>query len=134
VQAVTIAWMSVEAGVSLLAAWWARSPALIAFGGDSAIELASAVVVIWRFRSNAVSEHFERRAARIAGGLLFALAAFVIATSVMALGGKHPIICAPVADVTEGALAAAWNWNCCSGYSGTMAGKLVSTLNSKITS
>jgi hypothetical protein len=87
VQAITIAFMSVEAGVSLLAAWWARSPALIAFGGDSAIELASAVVVLWRFRSNAVSEHFERRAARIAGGLVFALAACVIATSVMALRG-----------------------------------------------
>jgi divalent metal cation (Fe/Co/Zn/Cd) transporter len=79
--------MSAEAAVSLFAAWRARSSALIAFGGDSAIELASAVVVLWRFRSNAVSEHFERRAARIAGGLLFALAACVIATSVMALLG-----------------------------------------------
>jgi divalent metal cation (Fe/Co/Zn/Cd) transporter len=86
-QAVTVAWMSAEAAVSLFAAWRAQSPALIAFGGDSAIELASAVVVLWRFRSNAVSEHLERRAARIAGGLLFALAACVIATSVMALRG-----------------------------------------------
>src|SRR5215469_7281821 len=85
VQAILVAWMSAEAGVSFLAAWWAGSPALIAFGGDSAIELASAVVVLWRFRSNAVSEHLERRAARIAGGLLFALAACVTATSVMAL-------------------------------------------------
>lgn len=87
VQAITVAWMSAEAGVSLFAAWWARSPALIAFGGDSTIELASAVVVLWRFRSNAAPEHLERRAARIAGGLLFALAACVIATSVMALLG-----------------------------------------------
>jgi divalent metal cation (Fe/Co/Zn/Cd) transporter len=87
VQAVTVAWMSAEAAVSLFAAGRARSPALIAFGGDSAIELASAVVVLWRFRSNAVSEHLERRAARIAGGLLFALAACVIATSVTALRG-----------------------------------------------
>jgi divalent metal cation (Fe/Co/Zn/Cd) transporter len=79
--------MTAEAGVSLFAAWWARSPALVAFGGDSAIELASAVVVLWRFRSSEASEHLERRAARIAGGLLFALAAGVIATSVMALLG-----------------------------------------------
>jgi divalent metal cation (Fe/Co/Zn/Cd) transporter len=79
--------MTAEAGVSLFAAWRARSPALVAFGGDSAIEVASAIVVLWRFRSNAVSEHLERRAARIAGGLLFALAACVIATSVMALLG-----------------------------------------------
>src|SRR6476660_1151331 len=37
VQAITIGWMSVEAAVSLAAAWIARSPALLAFGGDSAI-------------------------------------------------------------------------------------------------
>jgi len=49
VQTVTIAWMSVEAAVSLFAAWRARSPALLAFGGDSAIELFSAIVVLWRF-------------------------------------------------------------------------------------
>ena len=73
--------------MSLFAAWWARSPALVAFGGDSAIELASAVVVLWRFRSNTASEHLERRAARIAGGLLFTLSACVIATSVVALLG-----------------------------------------------
>jgi len=87
VQAITVVWMSAEAAVSLFAAWRARSPALLAFGGDSAIELASAVVVLWRFHSNAASEHLERRAARIAGGLLFALAACVIATSVRALLG-----------------------------------------------
>ena len=87
VQAITVAWMTAEAAVSLFAAWWARSPALVAFGGDSAIELVSAVVVLWRFRSSAASEQLERRAARIAGGLLFALAACVIATSVVALLG-----------------------------------------------
>jgi divalent metal cation (Fe/Co/Zn/Cd) transporter len=81
--------MSAEAGVSLFAAWRATSPALVAFGGDSAIELASAVVVLWRFRSNAAPEHLERRAARIAGGLLFALAACVIASSVSALLGHN---------------------------------------------
>jgi len=56
VQAATIAWMSVEAAVSLFAAWRARSPALLAFGGDSAIELFSAVVVLWRFRTSAPHE------------------------------------------------------------------------------
>jgi divalent metal cation (Fe/Co/Zn/Cd) transporter len=88
VQRITIAWMSVEALVSLFAAWRARSPVLLAFGGDSAIELFSAVVVLWRFRASAaVREDAERRAAQIAGGLLFALAACVVATSVMALLG-----------------------------------------------
>ena len=70
--------MSIEAAVSLVAAWQARSPALLPFGGDSTIELAS-VVVLWRFRTNAAQEHAEGRAARIAGGVLFALAMSVIA-------------------------------------------------------
>jgi len=73
--------------VSLVAAWRARSPALVAFGGDSAIELLSAVVVLWRFRANSAHEYTERRAARIAGVLLFMLAAFVVAAAAMALLG-----------------------------------------------
>src|ERR1700690_3567800 len=87
VQAATIAWMSVEAVVSLFAAWRARSPALLAFGGDSAIELFSAVVVLWRFRASDAHEDAEKRAARVAGALLFALAAFVAVTSVTSLLG-----------------------------------------------
>jgi divalent metal cation (Fe/Co/Zn/Cd) transporter len=87
VQTVTIAWMSVEALVSLFAAWRARSPALLAFGGDSAIELFSAIVVLWRFRAGAEHEHAERQAARVAGALLFALAAFVAITSLASLLG-----------------------------------------------
>src|SRR5450755_3855478 len=91
VQTVTIAWMSVEAVVSLFAASRASSPALLAFGGDSTIELFSAVVVLWRFRASNAREDAERRAARIAGALLFALAAFVAVTSVTSvLGYSEP--------------------------------------------
>jgi len=79
--------MSVEVLVSLFAAWRARSPALLAFGGDSAIELFSAVVVLWRFRASDAHEDAERRAARVAGALLFALAAFASITSVASLLG-----------------------------------------------
>lgn len=74
-QGITIAWMSVEAVVSLFAAWQAHSPALLAFGGDSAVELLSATIVLWRFRAKAAFEQIERRTARIAGLLLFLLAA-----------------------------------------------------------
>jgi divalent metal cation (Fe/Co/Zn/Cd) transporter len=87
VQAVTIAWMSVEAVVSLFAAWRARSPALLAFGGDSAIELLSAIVVLWRFRASSAHEYIERRAARVAGVLLYGLAAYVVAVAALALLG-----------------------------------------------
>jgi divalent metal cation (Fe/Co/Zn/Cd) transporter len=87
VQIVTIAWMSVEAAVSLFAAWRASSPSLLAFGGDSAIELFSAVVVLRRFRATAAHEDAERRAARVAGAFLFVLAAYVAITSLASLVG-----------------------------------------------
>ena len=86
VQALTIAWMTVEAVVSLFASWKARSPALLAFGGDSAIELFSAVVVLWRFRA-AAHQDAERRSARVAGVLLFALAVYVAVNSALSLRG-----------------------------------------------
>jgi divalent metal cation (Fe/Co/Zn/Cd) transporter len=88
-QRFTIAWMMVEAAVSLFAAWRARSPALLGFGGDSAIELLSAAVVFWRFRSNSDPELAERYAARIAGALLMVLALFVAITSALSLLGHR---------------------------------------------
>ena len=87
IQAITIGWMSIEAVVSLWAAWRARSPALLAFGGDSAIELLSAAVVLWRFRHHLSDERAEERAGRIAGILLLALALYVIVASAAALLG-----------------------------------------------
>ena len=89
IQKLTLVWMSVEAMVSLWAAWIARSPALLAFGGDSAVELLSAAVVFWRFYSPSHREHEEERAAKIAGALLFILAAFVGAASILALLGHQ---------------------------------------------
>ena len=78
-QVITLIWMTVEALVSLETAWTSHSPALLVFGGDSLIELLSAAVAFWRFRFALA----EARAARIAGGFLFALAGFVLLTSVL---------------------------------------------------
>jgi divalent metal cation (Fe/Co/Zn/Cd) transporter len=78
-QVLTMAWMTLEAVVSLGAAWNSHSPSLFAFGGDSLVELLSAAVVFWRFRFDLR----EARAARIAGALLFILAGLVALTSVM---------------------------------------------------
>ena len=86
-QVLTIAWMTAEAVVALGAAWTARSPALLGFGGDSAIELFSAIIVLWRFRSKSDSADAEKLAARVAGGLLFIVAAFVIVSSALSLLG-----------------------------------------------
>jgi divalent metal cation (Fe/Co/Zn/Cd) transporter len=87
VQTITITWMIVEAAASLFAARRADSPALFAFGGDSAVELLSAAMVLWSFRTQAIQRRTERNLARVVGGLLFALAAFVVATSVGSLAG-----------------------------------------------
>ncbi len=87
VQVFTITWMIVEVVASLFSAWRAHSPALFAFGGDSVIELASAVVVLWRFRSGAACETKEDRAARMAGALLLVLAACVAMVSAVSLLG-----------------------------------------------
>ena len=89
-QKLTIAWMIAEAILSLWAALRARSPALLAFGGDSAIELFSAAVVLWRFQERNGKESggmAERRAARIAGILLIALSLYVVATAFATLLG-----------------------------------------------
>jgi hypothetical protein len=61
IQTLTLIWMSVEARVSLGAAWAARSPALLGFSGDSAVELLSAAVVLWRFYSPSLGDHAEQR-------------------------------------------------------------------------
>ena len=87
VQTIAIAWMIVEVGVSLLAAWRAHSAALLAFGGDSVIELLSAVIVFWSFRAEAAEAHTDKRVARVLAGLLFALAACVVVTSFATLAG-----------------------------------------------
>ena len=95
-QVLTLVWMTVEAAVSLGAAWLARSPALLGFGGDSAVELLSAAVVLRRFYFPSNDAHAEERAARIAGGLLFSLAAFVALASILSLLGHAEARPSPV--------------------------------------
>lgn len=81
-QLITIAWMCVEASVAIFAAMRAHSVALLGFGADSGIELLSAFVVLLRFRG--VSHLNEKKAARITGLLLFALALFILGCSILA--------------------------------------------------
>ncbi len=78
--------MAVEAAVAVASGIAAHSITLIAFGLDSVIELASASVLIWRLShelrfGREISERAETIARRIAGGLLFALAAYVVAAA-----------------------------------------------------
>ena len=86
----TIGWMSVEAVVAISSGIAAGSLVLTAFGLDSVIELASAGLLMWRLsielrHGRAFSEDAERAASRIAGGLLFALAAYVTVAALWSL-------------------------------------------------
>jgi divalent metal cation (Fe/Co/Zn/Cd) transporter len=83
---VTVGWMVIEAGVAISAGLVVRSITLLAFGMDSLIELASALVLIWRLtvelrQGQAFAEKAERKASRIGGALLFVLAAYVVAAA-----------------------------------------------------
>jgi divalent metal cation (Fe/Co/Zn/Cd) transporter len=83
---ITIGWMTIEAAVAIAAGLAAHSLTLLAFGIDSVIELVSAGVLIWRLsvelkHGQAFSEDAERIASRIGGMLLFALAAYVVASA-----------------------------------------------------
>ena len=63
---ISLAYMSVEGAVGILAATLAGSVALLGFGLDSVIEVASAAVVAWQFSAtdHDVRERRERRALR----------------------------------------------------------------------
>jgi divalent metal cation (Fe/Co/Zn/Cd) transporter len=83
---ITLAWMTLEAAVAIGSGVVAGSLTLTAFGIDSLIELASACVLIWRLKvelrhGQVFAESAERTASRIGGALLFALAAYVVATA-----------------------------------------------------
>src|SRR5690349_20801803 len=91
-EALTIGWNVVEAGVALTAAIAAGSVALLGFGVDSVVESASGGVLVWRLLAErrGVSperlEALDRRAHRLVGASLALLAAFVALDAVRALG------------------------------------------------
>ena len=87
----TLAWMTVEAAVAIASGIAANSLTLVAFGFDSVIELASAGILLWRLtvelrNGQIFAESAERKALRVGGGLLFVLAAYVVASAGWKLG------------------------------------------------
>lgn len=104
-QAVTLLWMTVELGVSMYAAVSAHSTVLFAFGADSLVEVLSAVAVVLQWTPRFLIP--ERRAARIASVLLFALAVVVAALAVASLVlGVHAEVSRAGIGITAAALVA----------------------------
>ncbi|XVQ07582.1 cation transporter [Spirillospora sp. CA-255316] len=87
----TITYNAIEAITAITAGTVASSGALVAFGLDSVIEIASAVAVAWQFsaRDPTVVEHRERRALRIIAVSFFALALYVAVNSLRTLLGSE---------------------------------------------
>ena len=82
-EAVTVAWMAVEAALAIGAGIAARSVLLTAFGVDSVIELLSGIA-LYRLLA-AGSARLERQTVRISAVLLVALCGYVVLSSIAGL-------------------------------------------------
>lgn len=87
IVAATIGYNLIEAVVAIAAGSAASSGALIGFGLDSTIEVLSAAAVAWQF-TRRDPERWEKGTLRVIAVAFFALAAYVTATSVLALVGQ----------------------------------------------
>jgi len=88
----TIAYNSAEGLVSIVAGLIAGSVSLVGFGLDSAIEVASSAVLLWRLRhdfDHSRRERVERITLRIVGGCFVALALYIAYESGSTLMGHE---------------------------------------------
>jgi cation diffusion facilitator family transporter len=101
----TVGWNVIEAGVAIAAGIVAGSVALIGFGFDSAIEVTSAVGLLWRLRKAGphaeVSEESraEKRALYVVAATFFLLAAFITYDAIFALIQQEEPLTSPVGIV-----------------------------------
>ena len=102
----SIGWMTVEAGVAIVAALAAGSVALLGFGLDSLIELASASTILWLYTgSRDGSAAAERRAQQVVALCFAALALYLAFDAIVTLAGNsHPDVSWPGAVVSAGAI------------------------------
>jgi len=85
----TITYNLIEAAVAISAGTVASSGALVAFGLDSVIEVASAAAVAWQFSAgdHAGIERREKTALKVTAVSFFVLAVYVAADAVRTLAG-----------------------------------------------
>jgi hypothetical protein len=102
----SIGWMTLEAGVAIVAALIAGSVALLGFGLDSLIELASAGTILWLYTgSRSGSDAAERRAQQLIAICFAALAVYVSFDAIDTLArGAHPNTSWPGVAVAAGAI------------------------------
>lgn len=95
IVAVTISYNVIEAVVAIWAGAAASSAALIGFGLDSIIEVASAAAVAWQF-TRRDPERWEKVTVRAVAIAFFALAAYVTVDSVLSLTGVQEVEHSPL--------------------------------------
>lgn len=100
----TVGWNSLEGIIAVGAGFVAGSIALVGFGLDSVVEVASGVALLWRLHQDAPErrERAEQVALRIVGVSFLALAAYVAFDAVKSLITREP----PEASYVGIALAA----------------------------
>lgn len=94
---ITVGWNILEGIIAVAAAVGAGSIALLGFGIDSFVETASGAILIWRLSAETEGmaveavERLDRRAHKLVGASLFALAGFVALDATKALVyGERP--------------------------------------------
>jgi divalent metal cation (Fe/Co/Zn/Cd) transporter len=103
---VTIAWNSLEGVVSVAAGLVAGSVSLTGFGIDSFIEVVSGAAILWRVARDVdpcQREQAERRALRVVGACLLALAVYVAVGAARSLWLREPAESSPVGVVIAAA-------------------------------
>ena len=83
----TVVYNVIEALVAISAGTAAGSAALVGFGLDSTIEVASALVIIWQF--SGIDEQREQRALRLIAVSFFGLATYLSIRAVLDLAGSN---------------------------------------------
>ena len=95
IVAFTITYNVVEAVLAITAGSMASSAALVGFGLDSVIEVASAVAVAWQF-SRRDPERWEKATARAIAIAFFALAAYVTVEAILRIAGGGAVEHSPL--------------------------------------
>lgn len=95
IVAITIAYNVFEAVVAITAGAQASSAALIGFGLDSVIEVASAAAVAWQF-TRKDPERWEQVTVKAIAIAFFALAAYVTVDSILTLTGVGEVEHSPL--------------------------------------
>lgn len=95
IVAITITYNVIEAVVAIVAGRHASSTALIGFGLDSVIEVASAAAVAWQF-TRKDPERWEKVTVKAIAIAFFALAAYVTVEAIVNLAGSGHVDRSPL--------------------------------------